>query len=62
MYIIIGIPLGSTMIAAVLTILGFSINATIIVFDRVRENKKLTPKEGFGDVVNKSIWQTMARC
>ena len=52
---------GSTFIAAILTILGYGINDTIIVFDRIRENNKFAKKETFGEIVNKSIWQTMAR-
>lgn len=60
-YIILDIPVGTTMIAAVLTILGYSINGTIIVFDRVRENKRLMSKEDFGNIVNTSMWQSMTR-
>jgi len=61
MYVIFRIPFNMNFIAAALTILGYSINATIVVFDRVRENKKLNPKTPFGDVVNMSIHQTMSR-
>lgn len=60
-YSIFQIPLNSTMIAAVLTILGYSINATIIVFDRVRENVRLHSKESFDDNVDRSIKQTLTR-
>ncbi len=60
-YVIFRIPVNMTFIAVVLTILGYSINATIIVFDRVRENNKLMKKTSFADVVNKSIWQTATR-
>lgn len=60
-YAIFRLPINSTFIAAVLTILGYSINASIVVFDRVRENSKLIRKEAFANVVNKSIWQTMMR-
>jgi preprotein translocase SecF subunit len=60
-YSLFRIPMSINFIAAMLTILGYSINATIIVFDRVRENMKFQKKEGFANVVNKSIWQTMAR-
>ncbi len=48
-------------IAAILTILGYSINATIIIFDRVRENVKLSDGKTFDDIVDNSIWQTMRR-
>ena len=60
-YSLFRIPMSINFIAALLTILGYSINATIIVFDRVRENMKYQKKEGFANLVNKSIWQTMAR-
>ena len=60
-YAIFRFPVNSTFIAAVLTILGYSINATIVVFDRVRENTKLNRKASFDDVVNSSIWQTLGR-
>jgi len=60
-YVIFRIPLNLTFIAVILTILGYSINATIVIFDRIRENKKVIKKTGFGDVVNKSIWQTATR-
>lgn len=60
-YSLFQIPMNSTMIAALLTILGYSINATIIVFDRVRENVKLHNKEKFSDNVNTSINQTLLR-
>ncbi len=60
-YAIFQFPVNSTFIAAILTILGYSINATIVVFDRVRENVKIMKKDTFANVVNKSIWQTLAR-
>lgn len=60
-YIIFRIPFNINFIAAALTILGYSINATIVVFDRARENAKANPKADFGDVMDVSIWQTMTR-
>ena len=60
-YVVFRIPVNMTFIAVILTILGYSINATIIIFDRVRENKKLMKKTSFADIVNKSIWQTATR-
>ncbi len=60
-YSIFGIAINTTFIAAILTILGYSINATIVLFDRVRENQKLTRKETFSNIVNTSVWQTMLR-
>jgi len=50
-----------TVIAALLTLIGYSMNDTIVVFDRVRENIKLLRKESFGEIVNKSINQTLSR-
>lgn len=61
MYIIFQIPFNMNFIAAALTILGYSINATIVVFDRVRENRRLNVKGAFSDVVDASIHQTMTR-
>lgn len=53
---------GSTFIACMLTIVGYSINATIVIFDRIRENLKArTGKQTLADVVNKSITQTFTR-
>ena len=56
------ISVGNTFIACLLTIVGYSINATIVIFDRIRENmaEKLA-KETVADVVNKSISQTFTR-
>lgn len=49
-------------VAAILTIVGYSINDTIVIFDRIRENLKSYRKsEGFQELVNRSIWQTMTR-
>lgn len=60
-YIIFRIPFNVNFIAAALTILGYSINATIVVFDRARENQRANPRADFRDVMDKSIWQTMSR-
>ena len=60
-YAIFRINVNTSFIAAMLTILGYSINATIVVFDRIRENSKFMTKETFKEVTNKSIWQTLAR-
>ena len=60
-YAVFRIPLNMTFIAVVLTILGYSINATIVIFDRIRENKRLIRKASFADIVNKSVWQTATR-
>jgi preprotein translocase subunit SecF len=50
-----------TVIAALLTLVGYSMNDTIVIFDRIRENNRLLRKEEFADVVNKSINQTLSR-
>ena len=56
------IEVDSNFIAAVLTIIGYSINDTIVIFDRIRENLKFYRKsDGYAALVNRSIWQTMTR-
>lgn len=50
-----------TVIAALLTVIGYSINDTIVVFDRIRENIKKNPKKDLGEVINASINQTLSR-
>ncbi len=60
-YVWLQIPLDTNFIAAALTILGYSINASIIVFDRVRENLRTARREPFEEVAERSIWQTMGR-
>ena len=60
-YMILRMPLNTAFIAAVLTIIGYSINNTIVVFDRVRENVKFARKETYKEIVNKSVNQTLLR-
>ena len=56
------LSVGNTFIACMLTIVGYSINATIIIFDRIRENMRTQDsKESLEDLVNKSIGQTFTR-
>ncbi|HTD45303.1 MAG TPA: protein translocase subunit SecF [Bryobacteraceae bacterium] len=50
-----------TVIAALLTLVGYSMNDTIVIFDRVRENLRLMRREPLADIVNKSINQTLSR-
>jgi preprotein translocase subunit SecF len=50
-----------TVIAAILTLIGYSMNDTIVVFDRIRENLRLSRRESLADVVNRSINQTLSR-
>ena len=60
-YAVFRIPVNNTFIAVLLTILGYSINSTIVIFDRVRENKeKYSPAEA-AEKIDKSISQTLAR-
>jgi preprotein translocase subunit SecF len=48
-------------IAALLTLVGFSVNDTIVVFDRIRENRKLNRRESLYDITNQAINQTLSR-
>jgi preprotein translocase subunit SecF len=50
-----------TVVAAILTLVGYSMNDTIVVFDRIRENVKLLRRESLAEIVNKSINQTLSR-
>ena len=63
LYIILRLTVGNTCIACLLTIVGYSINATIIIFDRIRENVAVmrTKKTSYKDIVNLSINQTFSR-
>jgi len=58
---IFGFEISLTVIAALLTLVGYSMNDTIVIFDRIRENNRLLRKESFASVVNKSINQTLSR-
>lgn len=61
-FVLFGIPINNNFIAAVLTILGYSINATIVVYDRVRENKRLMGnKTPVAELVNTSVNQSLTR-
>ncbi|MBE7039274.1 MAG: protein translocase subunit SecF [Ruminococcaceae bacterium] len=60
-YAVFKIPIDTNFIAAVLTIIGYSINNTIVVFDRIRENYSRAKRSPFADTVNKSIKQTLGR-
>ena len=61
-YALARVSVSNTFIACLLTIVGYSINATIVVFDRVRENMAvMTKKDDLQDVVNRSITQTLSR-
>ncbi len=60
-YALFRIPLNNNFIAAILTVLGYSINATIVIFDRVRENRKSLGRNNFEPLINLSVKQTLTR-
>lgn len=60
-YAIVRIPVGNTFIACMLTIVGYSINATIVIFDRIRENRLTMQSTDLENIVNISITQTISR-
>ena len=63
-YSLVRLSVGSTFIACMLTIIGYSINDTIVIFDRIRENigtRKIADKEELAEVSNRSISQTISR-
>ena len=61
-YAVVRVSVGSTFIACMLTIVGYSINATIVIFDRIRENMQtMNRKDSLEDMVNQSITQTLSR-
>lgn len=60
-YSILRVPVNSPFVAAILTILGYSINDTIVIFDRIRENLRFMKKNDYAKLANDSITQTIAR-
>jgi SecD/SecF fusion protein len=63
-YAVMRISVGSTFIACMLTIIGYSINDTIVIFDRIRENirlKKVTDSASLREIANESLTQTLSR-
>lgn len=61
-FVVFRIPLNDNFVAVVLSILGYSLNDTIVIYDRIRENRRLMPKEtSIGEVVNVSINQSFTR-
>ena len=61
-FVVCGFPLNDSFIAVVLTILGYSINNTIIIYDRVRENRRLLPQRtSYAELVNISVTQSLGR-
>ncbi len=61
LYSLSGREMNLTFIAAILTIIGYSLNDTIVIFDRVRENMRLLKKMTFSDLINLSLNQTLSR-
>ncbi|KAF5061024.1 Protein translocase subunit SecDF [anaerobic digester metagenome] len=61
MYFLFRIPINSPFIAAILTIIGYSINDTVVIFDRIRENLALKGSRHLDEVTDESISQTMVR-
>ena len=51
----------ASFVAAILTVIGYSLTDTIVIFDRIRENIRLGKKEAFADLVNRSIYQSLTR-
>ncbi|PKM96468.1 MAG: protein translocase subunit SecDF [Firmicutes bacterium HGW-Firmicutes-1] len=60
-YLVFNIPINNAFIAAILTIIGYSINDTIVVFDRIRENQKHMKRGDYQGVVDLSVSQTFSR-
>lgn len=60
-FVVFKLPIDSNFIAVVLMILGYSLNDTIVIYDRIRENKKINPKSDVTTLVNDSINQTLDR-
>lgn len=60
-FVLFGLPINDSFIAVVLTILGYSVNDTIVIYDRIRENRRLFPAMPVRELVNLSINQTLTR-
>lgn len=60
-FVLFGIPLNDAFVAVILTIIGYSINDTIVLYDRIRENRTKDSQASVTDLVNASITQTLAR-
>ncbi len=58
---LLGVELNSPFVAAILTVIGYSINDTVVIFDRIRENMSIHRQAPFASTVNASLLQTMAR-
>ncbi len=60
-YIVFKLPLNDIFIATILTVIGYSMNDTVVVYDRIRENTNLMKKSDLGSIVNVSIHQSLSR-
>jgi len=60
-YITMKLPLNDIFVAALLTVIGYSINDTVVIYDRIRENTELMKKSSLADIVNVSIHQSLSR-
>ena len=60
-YVVFRWSIGSSFVACMLTLVGYSINDTIVIFDRIRENQKLYPRMDRREIANKSITETFSR-
>jgi SecD/SecF fusion protein len=60
-YALVGWEVTQATVAAILTILGYSMYDTIIIFDRVRENMQIMRKSSFAAIANQSLWETIRR-
>ena len=60
-YVTFKVPINTTFVAAILTIIGYSINDTIVIFDRIRENVRMSKKESYNTIVDRSIAQSITR-
>ena len=61
LFSLLNLEISLQIVAALLTIVGYSINDTIVVFDRIRENMKLRRRESYREVINRSINETLSR-
>ena len=60
-FVVLGFEINSNFIAVILTILGYSVNDTIVIYDRIRENRQLMPKASVAELVNTSCTQSLRR-
>ena len=60
-YVVFKLPLNDIFIATILTVIGYSMNDTVVVYDRIRENTNLMKKSDLGSIVNVSIHQSLSR-